>query len=460
MATAFSKEYFGIFMVIRRIVAIGAPLISLNLSVGLARYVSYEKENEKEFLNASILVICGLSVLSIVISIIFRNQLSLLFFNTSNHSLIIVLTAFFLFGYGIYSISYAFFRGRQEMNRANSMQVLYYLFPIMAGFILWQLFTDRYSHILSLYLISFSFWGVVLGLIFLRQNVQIGRLLPIIEKVQSVKAVFFYSFFRIPSSFFLALVFGIPVFVASQKMSLVAAGYIGIAVAIVRLMGIFATPFNLLFLPKFAEMKRNDSPREVSDTASIVASFIITVLPFFAVACYGLANYAVIIFFGKKYIAATQCVSVVILFSVFYVSSVLIRGILDGLFSFPYVNIIYSAGLLITAISSLLFHGSVLMLAVDFGLGLFVIGLAAFCILIKVANVSVKIKKVLLSLAIAMSVFVLLFFLDKWVELTAFPEYVKFGGKILYRIILLFILYLFYWKPKIIWAKEILLENK
>jgi len=239
-------------------------------------------------------------------------------------------------------------------------------------------------------------------------------------------------------------------------MSLVAAGYVGIAVAIIRLMEIFATPFNLLFLPKFAEIKRNNVEREISDKVSIVTSFIFTALPLVAVASYGLAKYAVIIFFGNKYIPATQGVSIIILFSFFYVSYVLIRGILDGLFSFPYVNVICLAGLLTTAISTFLFHDSVLVLALDFGLGLLVMGVTALCILIKRADVSVQLNEILVSLIIASLAFVLLLFLDILVDITIFNEYIKFGVKILYRVILFLALFWFYWKPKTLWVREIL----
>ena len=141
----------------------------------MARYVSYEREKEREFLNASLWVIGIISLFVIVISIIFRDQLSLIFFNTSNYSLFVVLTTFFLFSYGAYTISYAFFRGKQEMNRANKMQILYYLFPMIAGLILWQLFTDQYYKILSFYLFSFSLWGIILGIIYMRQKVNFGR---------------------------------------------------------------------------------------------------------------------------------------------------------------------------------------------------------------------------------------------------------------------------------------------
>jgi O-antigen/teichoic acid export membrane protein len=221
-------------------------------------------------------------------------------------------------------------------------------------------------------------------------------------------------------------------------------------------MEVFATPFNLLFLPKFAEIKRNNVEGEISNKVSIVTSFIFTALPLIAVASYGLAEYAVIIFFGSKYIPAAQGVSVVILFSAFYVSYVLIRGILDGLFSFPYVNIICLAGFLTTAISSFLFHGSVFVLALDFGLGLLVMGVTALCILIKRANISVQLNEILVSLIVALLAFVSLFYLDKWMELTIFNEYIKFGVKIVYRVILFLALYRFYWKPKSLWVKELL----
>ena len=72
MAEALSKEYFGIFMIIRRIIGVGASLITLNLGVGLARYVSYEREKEREFLNASLWVIGIISLFVIVISIIVK----------------------------------------------------------------------------------------------------------------------------------------------------------------------------------------------------------------------------------------------------------------------------------------------------------------------------------------------------------------------------------------------------
>lgn len=460
MASALSKEYFGILMVIRKAIAVGVPLTTLNLSVGLARYVSYEREKEREFLNASLWAVGSLSSSVIFISIIFRNRLSLILFNSTNYSLFVVLTACILLSYGIFTISYAFLRGRQEMIRANKIQIFYHIFPVLTGLILFQLYTGQYYKILSYYLILFFLGGFALGAIYILKSVHFYRLLAFMRKIPSVKVLFFYSLSRIPSSFFLALIFGTPVFFATHKMSLVAAGYVGIMVAIIRLMGIFVTPFNLLFLPKFAEIKRDNSREKISANVSIIINFIMTALPFIAVACYGLAKYAVIVFFGNKYIPAVQGVSAVILFSTFYASYVLIRGILDGLFSFPYVNVICLLGFLTTAISSFFFHGSVFMLALDLCLGLFVMGATALCVLIKMADVPVRLNELLQSLIITLSTFILLYFLDKWVELAIISEFTRLGAQILFRLILFLTIFWLYWKPKSVWAKEILLRIK
>jgi len=442
-------------MVIRKIIGIGVPLITLNLGVGLARYVSYEREKEKEFLNISLSVIIFFSLLNIIFFFVFRNSLSLIFFNTTEYDIFVVLIAFFLSSSGIYNLSYAFFRGRQEINKSNEMRILYNLFSIILGLMLWKIFKNQYSEILYFYIFMYPILVIVLGLWYLRHNIFLSSILKFKEKLQSAKYFFFYSFSRIPSGIFLALIFGVPVFIASREISLVAAGYVGIAISIVRLMEIFTTPFNLIFLPKFAEIGRRNDTKEINQKISIVVNFIITAVPFFAIICYGLTRYIIIIFFTNKYVVAVQSTSVVILFSTFYISYVLLRGILDGLYSFPYVNIICLTGFLVTTASSFLFHKNIFMLALDYGLGLFVLGMMALYILIKKAKIFIQAKELLMSLFSMLFVFIILFYLDKFVEFIIFNEYSKLGIMVVYRIILVLSLYLFYWKPKTLWFKEL-----
>jgi len=458
MATALSKEYFGIFMITRRIVAVGAGLITLNLGVGLARYVSYKRESEKEFLNVSLLITTFLSLLILIIFSLFSFSLSRVFFNESNFSIFVILLSFYLFSFGILNIAYAFFRGKQNIDKANMMRFLYYLCPIILALILWSLFTKQYSKILFFYYFLFSIGGILLSVAYIKNNLFSITFRKIKKNIQPIKNLFFYSISRIPSVFFLSLTFGMPVFFASHKISLEAAGYVGIAISVVRLMELFVTPFNLLFLPKFAEIKRNHNSKEIKHKISIVVDFIISALPVFAVLSYGLAKYIVIIFFGFKYIDTVPSVSLVILFSGFYVIYTLVRGILDGLFSFPYINSICLSGFTITAVTSFLFHKNISSLVLNFGLGLFIMGTLSLYILVKKCNVFFRASNLLISFFIILCSFLISFLVDKWIVSLIINEYWKFGLLILYRAMIILFLFSLYWKPKSLWFRELALR--
>jgi len=456
MATALSEEYFGIFMIIRRIIAIGASLITLNLGVGLTRYVSYKKEKEKEFLYISLMSFFLLSFLTIITFFVFRSFLSKVFFKSSNFSTFVLLISLYLFSNSLFMITYAFFRGRQEMFRANKMNFLYYFFQIISSLFLWAILKNQSSQILSLYYFLFFLWGILLSAVYIKNHLDFKMFKNIKKRIKSTKDLFFYSVPRLLGNLFHTLIFGIPVFFASHKISLEAAAYVGIAVSVVRLLQIFAIPLNLLFLPKFAEFKKIHNSQEIKHKVSIVIDFIISALPLLAILSFGLARYIVILFFGNKYLLATQSVSIVILFSVFYVAFSLLRGILDGLFSFPYGNFVGLSGFLMTATSSFLFHKSIPALALSFGLGLLFMGISPLFILIKKGYVSFQANKLVISWAIiSLSLFILVI-IDKWIANLILNEYWKFGIMILNRIFLSSLLLAFYWKLKPLWFREFL----
>jgi hypothetical protein len=62
----------------------------------------------------------------------------------------------------------------------------------------------------------------------------------------------------------------------------------------------------------------------------------------------------------------------------------------------------------------------------------------------------------LASLIVALLAFVLLFFLDRLVDLPSFNDYITFGIKIFYRAVLFLVVFWFYWKPKSLWVRGLL----
>ena len=457
IAELLSKDYFGIFMIIKRLIAVGVTLITLNLELGLARYVSLEKEKSKLYLNFSLWTVSILSFIVIIISTIFSKNLSKFFYNSTEYGILIICTGFTIFSFGIFSIFYAFFRGRQEMIKANKMQIFFHLFPIFLFLLFWNIFSSSELYILSNYLVSISLSSLLLGFFYVKNYTSFTFLKKYLFKLNLFKDLFIYSIMRIPSGFLLSLVFSAPVFFASKTISLETAAYLGIIVSVVRLMEIFVTPFNLLLLPKFAELKRATDKENLKEKINIIMNFIITALPLLVALLFGLSKYIVIIFFGQKYILTQQSISIVIIFSYFYLSYALIRGILDGLFKFPYVNIICAFGILVTSFSLLFFNKSILLITTSFGMGLLAMGLLAMYILVKKVNLDIKIKEVSFSLILSSLSLFVLYFIDNNIELAIQSELIEFVLKVLSRAALLFIIFIFYWRPKK-WFKALYLR--
>ena len=455
MAVAVSTEGFGIFMVMRRIIGVGAPLITLNLGVGIARYVSYEREKKDAFLFVSMAATTLLSFLTIIGFVFFRRGLASLLLEHAGNARFIVLTGLFLYGYGLFSVSYSYFRGKLDMSRANRLQVIYYGFPVVLAALLWRIYPEKTDVILTVYFICYSVWGFFIGAVSVMKELRFSYLARLREVLGKTRDLFSYSIYRIPSGFFLTLLFGIPVFFASRKLSLEAAGFAGIAISVIRLTEITVTPFNLLFLPKFAELKRNADPGSVREKSGIVIDFIITVLPFLAVLLYGLAEHIVLIFFGAKYLDAVQGVSIIIGPAVFYLVYVLVRGILDGLYSFPYVNIICIAGLFLSGVLSVILGQTVNRLVFNFGVGLMAMGISSLFIMVKRGGIQFPLRKLFLSLVSAAVLFFLLFFLDRFVNGIFSGEYVRFAFLLSYRLVFLCIIVQVLRKTKTAWVRAL-----
>jgi len=220
----------------------------------------------------------------------------------------------------------------------------------------------------------------------------------------------------------------------------------------------FATPFNLLFLPKFAEVKRRSNQEEIKYKVSIVIDFVITFLPLLTIMVYGFSKYIVVIFFGHKYIPAVSSVSIVILFSFFYIGYVLARGVLDALFHFPYVNVICLTSFLTVGLLSHIFCNNIFLLAIDFCIGIAVMGITALWLLIKKCNVSIQIQQFLLPVFLSIITFLILFIADRYIDELIINEYWTLLIFTLNRILLFFVLFLIYWKPKTLWMQEVLIK--
>jgi O-antigen/teichoic acid export membrane protein len=190
--------------------------------------------------------------------------------------------------------------------------------------------------------------------------------------------------YRLPSGIFAALIFFIPVVTASSSISLKTAAYIGILVSIYGFLQSLAYPFNLIFLPKFSEYQyRKDDLLTKTNTQTIL-DFLVTFPLIAGLLLFFMSEEIILLWFGPKYSIVHHYLKILSPSIGFFMAYVLIRGILDGLYDFPYSNIINLSGVLIIGVFSYLTvvnRWDLLGLSISFGAGTIFIGVLSIFIL-------------------------------------------------------------------------------
>jgi len=459
MASTLDQKNFGLFMLIRRWIVVLLPVVTLNLNIGLARYVSFDKEKARYYLHISLIITTSLTVFTFIVLTLFNKFFAVAFFNSTDYFNFVFLLAFFLIGNMMHFITYSYFRGKMDMNSANVLRLLFMGFPVLLAGIFFILGMDNYSTVLFLYFSIYTIWGVIISLYFLKKECSFAFLKTLFKKrkvfnIEDSRTVIKYSLLRVPSVILISLILGFPVFYASQKISLTAAGYVGIVVAVLNLLTIFSMPFNLIFLPKFSSLIKDNQVKNIKNYSLIILDFIFTFLPILVVMIFGLTWYIVLLWFGPKYLITVNSVAAAILCSVFYLGYALIRGVLDGLFEFPFINIINLAGFVTIVVMSLLIGKSIFGLSVALCCGLFVMGISAIFILVKKLKLTIPWVKNLMALVGCGGLFLLLTVVDNITAGWKLNTWYTFALCTFYRVILFVLAWWFYWR-KTSWYNEI-----
>lgn len=458
MTVVLDEKNFGLFILIRRWIVVLLPMVTLNLSLGLARYVSFDKEKARFYLHLSLIITTALTVLMFIVLTLFNKPFSIAFFNSTDYSNLVFLLVLFLFAHMIHLITYSYFRGKMDMNSANTMRLLFTGFPVLLGVIFFIPGISDYSTILYLFFLVYTIWGVISSLYFLRKEFSFTLFKTIFQKgvassFEKSRGLIRYSLVRVPSLIFISLIFSFPVFIANHKISVTAAGYLGIVVAVLHLLGLFCMPFNLIFLPKFSSLTKNNQVKNIKNYSLVILDFIFTFLPVLVVMLFGLTRYIVLVWFGPKYSITVNSVAAAILVSVFYLGYALIRGVLNGLYEFPFTNVINLAGFLVVVVLCLLMGTGIFELTAALCSGLFILGAAAIFILVKKLQLSVPWMKGLKALVGCGLLFLLLTVIDNMLTGLNLNTWYMFALCAFYRVLLLVLVWWFYWK-KTLWYHE------
>ncbi|MDQ1352637.1 MAG: hypothetical protein QG657_2943 [Acidobacteriota bacterium] len=456
MAMVLDKNSFGLLMLIRRWLGVLQPILTLNLALSLIKFVSTHKESQAHFFRVSLGIVNIIFIIAMAVVCILPKTFSFLFFNGFQYPLLTIIFVAFTYSSSLFLLIYSFFRGEQDMTRANILSLEYYGFPVLlAALLLVVNFGNGYRDLMFFHFL-YTVPVIAAAFLYFRKNNLFALVYPLKFKLKEMAGFLSYGLNRMPSALFLSLILGFPVFWANRMLTLEVAGYLGLGVYIVRMMEIFSTPFNKIFMPKFSEFTVSSRPEDVKDKSMIVVNFIITFLPPVVLIIYGLSRHLLLLWLGKAFLVALPTVQIAILFSGFYIMYAIIRGILNGVFIFPYVNIISLLGLAGTALPIVIALGDTLTgVSISFGIGLFMLGISSLYILVKKLELRFPWISLLVYAIVSAVVFLITVVIDKsLVKVISLNIYAEFIILCVYRFLLLLAVFFLFWK-KTLWYSEL-----
>lgn len=410
------EDEFGVYLMMRRVLAVGLPILSLNLGMGLARYISLSRKEAHLFLLLAIGSVLVLWLLFTPAVLIFANEFSSFLFGETGYSYLIFPLWFLLLASSIQSVSIGYFRGKKEFDKMNILNMIVWIFAL--GLILFYMIFDISSgEFLFTYFIIYSIIILFLdGYYIIRyfnshneRSMSKNDLLSNNFK-ENCKGFLKYGISRLPSGFLFASIFFIPMVFASNYLSLTEVAYIGIVVSIMRLLQIFSQPINMILIPKFSHHQSLNNHEVINYYTRISLEYFLTVPFLIGFFTYLYSHEIINLWFGDKYAIVVEYLVILAPFLGLYLGYFLIRGILDGLYDFPYVNIINLIGMFFTGLFSYLsirYNWGVSGLAASLALGSVVLGLSSIYILLKKQHLKLFSKKNLLSFGWVCLIFLL-----------------------------------------------------
>jgi O-antigen/teichoic acid export membrane protein len=460
------EDEFGIYLMMRRVLAVGLPILSLNLGMGLSRYISLSRNEAHLFLLLAIGIVLVLWLLCIPPILIFADVFSSFLFGKSGFSYLIFPLWLLLLASSIQSVSVGYFRGKRKFDKMNILNMIIWIFAL--GIILfYMIFEISSAEFLFTYFIIYSIIILLVDGYFIiryynshnEMNTSKNNLLPNNFK-EICKGFVKYGISRLPSGFLFALIFFIPMAFASNSLSLTEVAYIGIVVSIMRLLQVFSQPINMILIPKFAHHQSLNNHEAINYYSRICLEYIITIPFLIGFFTYFYSHEIIYLWFGNKYAIVAEYLIILAPFLGLYLGYFLIRGILDGLYDFPYVNIINFAGMIFTGLFSyfsIRYNWGVSGLAASLALGSVILGLSSIYILLKKQHLNLLSKKNLLSFGWISLIFLLFLTINEFLHS---GELVMLLLKIIITIMILPFTFIIFQKINMDWPKEVIVRLK
>lgn len=417
LAIYLTGDGFGAYMVIKRVVGIAFPILTVNLSISLSRFISINETRQNKYLILSLLTLTVITIIVFIVSSIFNEIIAESIFNKKELEYLISPLLLFIYANSVQVVTVGYLRGKHEFRKMNIVIVLFWIIQLIILVTLIQFFTDS-LYFLKYYLIVNAIFILIMCGYFIIKNTNFNKEtikriigLNIIENIKSDIEFYKYGLYRLPNGFFLAGIFSLPVFYSSNRISLKTAGYIGAIVTIIKMFQIVGNPINRLFLPKISHLKTYSSNKTINKHCKTVIEFIFTFPILLGLLLYYLSPELIKIWFGSDFTIIINYVNILSPFAGLLIGFILIRSVLNGLYTYPYVNHITFFSFLfelILVIITEIFQLGIIGVSISFGGAIFILWFISTWILLKKQKIPVATKNNIISVIWLFIVFLIL----------------------------------------------------
>jgi O-antigen/teichoic acid export membrane protein len=323
---------FGEYVLARRTLSLVQLPVLCNMGVALSRFVAISavggRFTRQRYLLAATAVAVVASLLAGLVLVLAAAPTAALMFGNARYAPLVRAVALAVPGIALHSVAYGYFRGRLRMLAANALQIgNFALVPVlvfaMPGITVLQAVTALAAswNVVAIGAIAEPLWSAV------RESR--GSPLP------AVRELLGYGLPRVPGEFALAALFSLPTTLAAHFGGIEQAGFVGLGVSLLSLVGSTFAPLGQIVLPSVSTMAAHGRTASLRSgvwrlwlASVMIAAAIVVVLAI-------LARPLIALFVSPAFLPAVPVTRLLLLAGVPYVTYVVLRNVLDALDTRP-----------------------------------------------------------------------------------------------------------------------------
>jgi O-antigen/teichoic acid export membrane protein len=333
-AVYWGPQGFGEYVTARRVLGLIQLPLLCGVALGLTRYVSMaagdRRVNQGAYFAAGLLIVAATGSVTLAVLSQSSGLAAFLFFGSRDYSDLVRSVSFCLPGTLLHGVAYGWLCGRLQTGRACALQ--------------------------------FVNLGLVPTLVFALRGLDVAEALTILGVAWSAAAACFtisilwsngahswqrhdvgrgglvllqYGAPRIPAEAVLGIYFALPSILAAHWKGLEAAGFIGVGVSVVRMIGALFTPLGPVLMPTASALGAAGRFDSLRNTILKITACSLAVCTVVVIGVEVMAPLLIRLYLGSSFSAAVPIVRITLLGTIPYCVYLVVRNLLDALRVMP-----------------------------------------------------------------------------------------------------------------------------